>query len=185
MSSAITKLTTADELLAMPDDGYRYELIEGELIRMSPAGDEHGWIIMRISSPLFVHVEAHSLGKVYGAETGFLIQQNPDTVRAPDVAFVRKERVDATGRITGYRTGAPDLAVEVNSPSDRKREIHNKVTEWLAAGSRLVWVVDPKTRTITVYRSLSDVETLSEKDLLEGEGVVPGFRIEVVKIFDS
>jgi Uma2 family endonuclease len=185
VSSTITKLTTANELLAMPDDGYRYELIEGELIRMSPAGDEHGRVIMRISGPLFVHVDAHNLGNVYGAETGFLLQQNPDTVRAPEVAFVSKERVEATGRILGYRAGAPDLVVEVSSPSDRKREIHNKAAEWLAAGSRLVWVVDPKTRTITVYRSVSDVETLSEKDLLEGEGVVPGFRIEVVKIFDA
>ena len=113
MSATLTKPMTADELLAMPDDGYRYELVEGELRRMSPAGDEHGLVGMELAIPLGSHVKKNGLGKLYLAETGFLIKTNPDTVRAPDIAFVRMERIKETPGIKGYRVGAPDLAVEV------------------------------------------------------------------------
>ena len=185
MSTTLTKPTTADELIAMPKDGFRYELVKGELIRMSPAGDVHGEVTVRITSPLFVYVEAQKLGKVYAAETGFVIEENPDTVRAPDVAFVCRERVEAAGSIKSYRHGAPDLAVEVVSPGDTIGEVEGKVAEWLGAGTRMVWVVSPKLRTVTVYESLVDVVTLTEKDQLEGGDVIPGFRIAVVKIFEA
>ena len=183
MSSTITRSVTADELLAMPDDGYRYELVKGELIRMSPPGDEHGLITMRVAGPLYVYVNQHKLGVVYAAETGFQLESDPDTVRAPDVAFVSSERRDQVGRVQGYWFGAPDLAVEVVSPSDRRRKVEAKVASWLEAGSRMVWVVNSKSRTVTVYRPLTDPIVLSDGDTLDGADVVPGFRIAVADIF--
>ena len=183
MSTTETKLMTADELLDIPDDGFRYELVRGELKRMSPAGDEHGEVGMELAIPLGAHVKKNRLGKLYLAETGFLIQTNPDTVRAPDIAFVRMERIKEIPRAKGYRVGAPDLVVEVNSPNDTVGKVEEKVADWLDAGARLVWVVSPKLKTVTVYRSLTDIITLTEKDTLDGGDVVPGFKIPVAEIF--
>src|SRR5215213_1063335 len=183
MSSTTTKLVTADELLVMPDDGFHYELVKGELKRMSPTGEEHGSITMALASPLYQYVKLNRLGRVYAAETGFKLESNPDTVRAPDIAFVSSERIEAAGRVQGYRSGAPDLAVEVLSPGNTKREMAEKVEAYFAAGARLVWIVNPKSKTITVYRSLTDIVTLTEKDTLDGGEVVPGFQISVAEIF--
>ncbi len=183
MSSTTTKLMTADELLVMPDDGFHYELVRGELKRMSPAGDEHGSVTMALASPLYQYVKLHQLGKVYAAETGFKLESNPDTVRAPDIAFVSMERVQAAGRVEGYRSGAPDLAVEVLSPGNTKREMAEKVEDYFAAGARLVWIVNPKLKTVTVYRSPIDSVTLTQEDTLDGGEVVPGFQIAVTEIF--
>ena len=167
----------------MRDDGWRYELVKGELIRMPPPGHEHGLVTMQIAGPLYQHVKQHNLGTVYAAETGFLIHQNPDTVRAPDVAFITRERLEASDTIEGYWIGAPDLCVEVLSPSDSVGYIEEKVTEWLEAGTRVVWVVSPKLRTVTVYRSLKKVSNLTEEDTLDGDDVVPGFRIPITEVF--
>ena len=183
MSATITKPMTADELLAMPDDGCRYELIEGELRCMSPAGDEHGRVGMELAIPLGSHVKKNKLGKLYLAETGFLIKTNPDTVRAPDIAFVRMERIKEGPDVKGYRTGAPDLAVEVLSPGDTVSEVEGKVAEWLEGGAQMVWVVSPKLHTVTVYRSLTDIVTLTKNDQLDGADVVPGFQMNVAEIF--
>jgi Uma2 family endonuclease len=185
MSTVTTQLMAADELLAMPADGYRYELVKGELRQMPPAGEEHGDAAMNIGSPLHQHVKANNLGRVYAAETGFLLQENPDTVMAPDTAFVSRERLNVVGNTRGYAKGAPDLAVEVVSPGDRVSEIEEKVRRWLEFGTRMVWVVSPRLRTVTVYRSLTDIVTLTEKDVLDGGDVVPGFRIAVSEIFSS
>src|SRR5256885_1445334 len=143
--------TTAEELLRMPDDGFRYELVKGELKKMSPAGHKHGKLAMRVGSPLFQHVEAHNLGVVYGAETGFRISSAPDTVRAPDVAFVSQKRLDEVGDVEGYWPGAPDLVVEVISPGDTYSEVEEKASEWLSAGARMVIIINPRKRTVTVY----------------------------------
>ena len=183
MSATLTKPMTADELLAMPDDGFRYELVKGELVRMSPTGDEHGSVTMEIAASLYRHVKEHNLGRVYAAETGFKLESDPDTVRAPDVAFVNREQVEATGTLAGFRSGAPDLVVEVLSPSDRIGRVEAKVKQWLETGSRVVWVVSPKLKTVTVYHSLSDIVTLTEKDALDGGDVVPGFQIKIADIF--
>ena len=183
MSAVLTKPMTADELLAMPDDGFCYELVKGELIRMPPPGFGHGVQTIKLTTPLDIHVTAHRLGVVCAAETGFLLAQNPDTVRAPDIAFVRRERIERAGEVKGYWIGAPDLAVEVTSPGDTKREVDNKVAEWLEAGARMVWLVSPKLRTVTVYRSLTNIVVLTEKDTLDGGDVVPGFQIRVAEIF--
>ncbi len=183
MSTTETKLVTADELLRMPDDGFRYELVRGELKRMSPTGDEHGEVTMRLASPLYQYVTLKNLGKVYAAETGFKLESDPDTVRAPDIAFVSMERIQAAGRIQGYRGGAPDLAVEVLSPGNTKREMAEKVKDYFAAGARLVWIVNPKLKTVTVYRSLTDIRTLTEKDTLDGGEVIPGFQYSITELF--
>ncbi|HVF55854.1 MAG TPA: Uma2 family endonuclease [Pyrinomonadaceae bacterium] len=181
--SATTQLKTAEELLKLPRGRFRYELVNGELRRMSPAGHNHGRIAARLTVSLGQHVEENNLGEVYAAETGFKLRSDPDTVRAPDVAFVRRERVDEAGEMKGYFPGAPDLAVEVNSPDDTVREVEEKVAEWLEYGARLVWIISPKLHNVTVYRSLADVRTLTERDALDGEDVVPGFNYPVAKLF--
>ena len=181
--STEVQLMTADELLALPRGEFRYELVNGELKKMSPAGQRHGRIIVKLTEPLARFVRENQRGQVYAAETGFKLKSNPDTVLAADIAFVRKERLELLGETESYWPGAPDLAVEVNSPSDTVREVESKVAEWLEFGTGIVWVVSPKLRNVTVYRSLTDISILTEKDTLEGGEVVPGFQIAVAEIF--
>ncbi len=181
--SITAALMTAEELLRLPRGQFRYELINGELKRMSPTGHEHGRITIRLTVPLAQHIKANRLGEVYAAETGFRLTSNPDTVRAPDIAFICQQRVDKVGATGGYWPGAPDLAVEVLSPDEKAPQVTMKVSEWLTAGATQVWVVSPKLRTITVYRSLTDITALSEKDTLEGADLLPGFRLAVAEVF--
>lgn len=184
MSIALRTMT-ADELLRMPEDGYRYELIEGELRQMSPPGFQHGVIGEDLASRLSEFVKRHSLGKVTSAETGFLITRDPDTVRAPDIAFVSQEQLARCGIPLGYFPEAPALAVEVVSPGDTAEEVDSKVRCWLAAGTKLAWVVYPGGRTVTVYHSLDDIHVLTEKDQLTGDPVVPGFACAVADLFSG
>jgi Uma2 family endonuclease len=177
--------TTADELLTLPDDGCRYELVRGELRRMPPAGSEHGAVAINIGVLVSQFVKTHSLGVVFGAETGFKLASDPDTVRAPDLAFVRRERIPQEGIPQGFWPGAPDLAVEVVSPSDTYTAVEEKVREWLDAGTRLVLVVNPRTRTVTVYAAQMQVTRLTESDLLTGGEVLPGFSCRVAELFMS
>ena len=177
--------STASELFEMPDDGFRYELVKGELRRMSPSGSEHGAIIINISGLLWQHVKSEKLGVCFGAETGFKIASDPDTVRAPDVAFIRRERIPESGIPKKFWRGAPDLAVEVMSPGDTRAEVDEKVGDWLQAGARAVWVVDPQRRRVSVYRPACDATELSEGDELDGGEVVPGFRCKVAEIFEE
>ena len=142
MTQVTSQPFTAEALLAL-DDGFRYELARGELRKMSLAGSNHGYLAGELSAELRNHVKAHKLARVYAAETGFKLTSNPDTVRAPDVAFVSQERLERVGPITGYRPGAPDLAAEVVSPNDTYREVEEKVFGWLHHGTRLVLVVNP------------------------------------------
>lgn len=175
--------TTADELLRLPDDGKRRELIAGELREMTPAGHEHGRVTMRLAGPLSVFVEAHQLGAVYAAETGFLIAENPDTVRAPDIAFVSRSRLAQIFQTRGYFPGAPDLAVEVISPTDSYSDVESKVEQWLDAGSRMVVVADPRNRTVKVYRTITDITVLTAAGIFDGSDVVPGFKLPVGQMF--
>jgi Uma2 family endonuclease len=177
------QLITADELLTLPRGEFRYELVKGELKKMSPAGHEHGAVIMQLAAPLAHHVRQERLGRVYAAETGFKLATDPDTVRAPDIAFITQDRVEQVGKARGYWPGAPDLAVEVLSPDDRVSEIEDKISEWLRGGSRQVWVVSPQLRTVTIYFSTGDILVLTDNDRLEGGDVVPGFQIQVNEIF--
>jgi Uma2 family endonuclease len=181
---AITdQLMTADELWRLPDDGQRHELVAGELRTMAPSGSQHGRVTVRVTVPLGQHVEAHELGVVFGAETGFWIAENPDTVRAPDVAFGRRERAEAIGDVTGYWPGAPDLAVEVISPSDLYTELDEKVAMWLERGARMVLVVNPRRRTVAVHRPGGQVRLLAESDEIDSEDVVPGWKLPVRELF--
>ncbi|HYY12043.1 MAG TPA: Uma2 family endonuclease [Kineosporiaceae bacterium] len=166
---------TAEQLLDLPDDGLRHELVEGTLRTMTPAGGHHGRISARLLVRMGVFVEAQGLGEVFAAETGFWLRQDPDTVRAPDVAFVRADRAP-DARVPGFVPLVPDLAAEVVSPNDRAVEVAGKALSWLDAGVRLVWVVDPENRTVTVYRP-DGVGVLRGQDVLSGEDVLPGFAL--------
>ena len=176
-------LVTADELLRMPDDGRRYELIEGELIELAPAGGIHGNIGMKIAGLLFQHVHNNDLGELFAAETGVFLQHDPDTVRAPDVAFIAKDRIPPDGIPVGYLDTIPDLVVEVVSPSDRAGQVQDKIEQWIEHGVKLVWLVHPEQRSITVYSSVREVQVLHEGDTLTGDPVLPDFSCSVSEIF--
>jgi len=180
--SAEIRLMTAEDLLALPRGQFRYELISGELKKMSPAGHDHGRITIELAGHLQQFVKEKGLGKVYAAETGFLLTRDPDTVRAPDIAFIRQKRIDEVGRVKGYWNGPPDLAVEVISPNNVVGRVDEKVRMWLEAGTRMVWLVNPKRCAVTVYRLLT-FQTLTEKDILDGGDVVPGFQMPIAEIF--
>ena len=182
MATTKTQLMTAEELLKMPKDGYRYELVRGVLRKMAPVGHTGGYYELNISSELRAFVKANGLGRTYSSNTGFLLERDPDYVLAPDAAFVRQERVDAVGEERGYFPGAPDLVVEVISPSDRYADVDDKVKEWLNAGTLMVVVVNPRDRTVRVYTPVS-VITLTESDTLDGGDVVSGWRLPVAEIF--
>jgi Uma2 family endonuclease len=178
-----TQLLTAEDLWNMPDHGGHHELVRGELRPMSPAGFDHGSVSMNLSGPLHQFVRARKLGIVVTAETGFIISRDPDTVRAPDAAYVRQERIPAGGRPLRYWIGAPDLAVETMSPSDTVYEVDEKVREWLTAGALLVWVLNPRQQTVTVYSPDNTARILAVGDKLDGGAVVPEFEIPVADLF--
>ena len=167
-------LVTADELLQLHISDKRVELVRGVLVVREPAGGRHGRIALNLALQLGNDVNAHRLGAVYAAETGFTLTRAPDTVRAPDVAFVRRERVP-TPEPTGFPDLAPDLVIEVLSPGDRPGEILAKVADWLSAGTRLVWVVDSDRRAARVYRQDGTEAIVAGDQVLDGEDVVPGF----------
>ena len=177
------KLMTADELLRLPRDGQRHELVKGELRTMPPAGFEHGKSTSILDSSLRPYVSSKNLGEVVTGEVGFRLATDPDTVRAPDVAFVRRERVLEAGRVTGYWPGAPDLVVEVISPNDLYTEVEDKVAEWLEYGARLVFVVNPRRRTVAVHRPDRPLRVLTIDETLNGEDVVPGWTLPLRELF--
>ena len=177
----VTTIHTAEELLQMPDDGFRYELVEGELQQMSPSGFKHGFISGRIAVHLGAYVRQHRLGEIYIADAGFVLKRAPDTVRCPDVAFVRAERVIDT---TDFAPFAPDLAVEVMSPSDRASEVTFTVAQYLRYGTRAVVVVDQQKRVVYVHRaSESDIRTQIAETVLEVDEVVPRWKMPLSEIF--
>lgn len=149
---------------------------------MAPAGDVHGFTTMKLGSRMTVHAEDHDLGAVFAAETGFVLAQDPYTVRAPDVAFVAKDRL-SQGMTGKYFPAAPDLAVEVVSPNDTATQVQDKVQDWLRHGVRLVWVVEPKTRTVTIFRPDGSANVLQSTDTLSGEDVLVGFEFGLGRLF--
>ena len=173
---------TADELLRTPLPDKRVELVRGVLVVREPAGFRHGTVSAALARLLGDHVAGHRLGLIVAADTGFQLARDPDTVRAPDVAFVRRERLPEPEPV-GYAAFAPDLVVEVLSPGDRPGETLAKVGDWLTAGSRLVWVVDPGRREARVYRQDGSETLLGESDVLTGEDVVPGFACSLSSVF--
>ena len=178
-------LLTAEDLLRLDSEGVRGELIRGVLHETMSTGEEHGWIVMRLGALLMNFILPRSLGRLVGSDSGVLLERDPDTVREPDLAFTSAARLPAGGPNKGYAEVAPDLVVEVVSPSDQPREVADKVAMWLSHGVRLVWVVRPANRTIEVHRPATDVRTLSESDALDGLDVLPGFSCPVNAVFDD
>ena len=178
--STTTHLMTAEELIRLDDDSMCHELIKGELLTMSPPGDLHGAVTMNLTGPLFNHVKANNLGVLRAAETGFKLESNPDTVLAPDIAFIARERLGPP--VAGYREGAPDLAVEVMSQWDSRPKAARKAALWLELGARSVWVVNPRQRTVDVWSANGERRLFHETDELVDD-IVPGFRVKVSEIF--
>ena len=175
-----THLMTAEELMHLDDDSHRHELIKGELLTMPPPGYPHGTVTLNLSVLLFNYVKANHLGRV-AAEMGYKLEIDPDTVLAPDISFIAQDRVGI--RVEGYRSGPPDLAVEVLSPSDRKSQVERKTLLWLELGAKAVWNVDPRKRTVEVLRADGHRQLFHETDELVDD-TVPGFRILVSEIFE-
>jgi Uma2 family endonuclease len=173
------KLVTAEELEARAPDGTKTELVRGRLLVMSPSNVLHGHVSGTIYLLLRLYVDPRKLGLALPIDTGFVVARNPDTVLAPDAAFVSAARAPPGPLPEKYWDVIPDLVVEVNSPSDRKREVHAKAMAWLAAGVRRVWIVDPRTRTVKVYLPDGRTRQLGAEEMLDGEDVVPGFSIEI------
>ena len=174
-------LLTAEELLRLNLPNKRTELVRGMLIIREPAGYQHGDIAARLLVAIGSHVEAHQLGRAFAAETGFTLERNPDTVRAPDVAFISNARLPEPPP-RGFAEMAPDLAVEVLSPDDYAPEVLEKVADWLKAGARLVWIIDPIRAKARVYRADGSESLLGLNDSLDGEDVLPEFTYAVSRL---
>ena len=172
---------TGEELLAMGDIG-PCELVEGEIIKMTPTGEKHGIIEFNLGGELRAFVRQHKLGRVSGGETGIYTRRNPDTVRGADVIFISNERLEKRGS-SGFIDVAPDLVVEIMSPEDRWSKVMKKLGEYFSIGVRLIWVIDPETESAYAYRSLTDVRHLIKTDALTGDDVLPGFRVTVGELF--
>ncbi len=177
-----TPLMTAEELAQLPDEGGRYELVAGVMHKMAAASYHHAKLANRFAHKLTTYVEAHQLGEVSG-ESGWVLATNPDTVRIPDAAFLVQRRVTAEAEVAGFQRGAPDLVLEVISPTDSYSEVAAKVDEWLAGGARMVVIIDPRKHIIRVHRSKTEAVTLHAADTLDGGDVVPGWRLPVHEIF--
>jgi Uma2 family endonuclease len=177
-TSRPARLVTADELLEMPE-GFR-ELIRGEVVELGASGFDHSGIGFEVGRCLGNHARAHDLGRVVGADCGFILERNPDTVRAPDVGFIRKERAFPTSKFFPF---APDLAVEVVSPSDRYTKVMEKVRCWLDHGTEEVWVIDIRRRTATIHRRDGVVIEIKADGVIEGGELLPGFRLPLRELF--
>jgi Uma2 family endonuclease len=181
--SETARLVTAEELEHFPSDNNRFELVEGRLVPMSPVNFEHGRVVMRLCVLLSRHLHDRPLGEVV-PEVGFILARNPDTVRGPDIAFVRKDRVPARDS-RGFFKGPPDVAIEVLSPDDRPGEVRAKTDEYLAHGVPLVVVIDPEEKTAALFRPTErQVVLRQETDLLELNDVIPGFSCRLREIFE-
>ncbi len=174
------RLVTADELLTMPQPDGKTELVRGEIVFMPPTGYDHGVVAGEVFASIHAFCRQGGLGTATTAEAGFVLRRSPDTVRAPDAAFVSAERAL---RCRGFFPGAPDLAVEVMSPDDALPEVEAKAREYLGAGSRLVWALDPERRVARVYRPDGSCELLTEDGCLLGEDVLPGFELSLAYVF--
>lgn len=175
------RLVTVEEFAALPADGRFYELVEGRIVPMTPADLFHSAVATRIGRLLDSFVDDSGIGTVTGEQGGYRLTSDPDTVRAPDVAFIRAERLSR--RIGAYIDGAPDLVVEVMSPSDSAVDLSEKIDAYFAAGTQLLWIVYPRQRRIVVYDAPLQSHILTEADTLDGGAVLPGFSAPVRKIF--
>jgi Uma2 family endonuclease len=181
-SARRARLLTAEDVERISLPGKQVELVRGRLVVREPPGTRHGAIAAKLGYYLSDFAQRHALGIVFAQDTGFKIARNPDTVRAPDVAFVRRERADQIPA-RGYAEVSPDLLAEVLSPDDSPAEVLAKVADWLAAGTQLVWLVDPQRSEVRVYRHDGSLSLLREEDSLDGEDVLAGFTCSLTDVF--
>ena len=177
-----TKLITADELLAMPDDGHRYELLRGVLIRKMPTGETHGLVVALTAHHITQYALSSGHGQTRTGETGYRLDRDPDTVRAPDVAWYSPGNIPSPGT-QGFPEMVPDLVVEVKSPGNSAREISAKAAMWLSYGAKMALVMYPETETIVVHKPNSAPIALTVDDVLDGGEVLPGFSCPVRSLF--
>lgn len=184
MATVTQRLITAEEFLRMPDppDGSKQELVRGEIVTMSVPGFRHGCRQVRVAGLLDHYAISNRSGRVT-VETGVLTEHDPDTVRGPDVAYWSAERLSLDEEPEGYPQVAPDLCVEIRSPSNRLRQLRRKIEEYFERGVRMVWIVDPEDRTVTVYRAPDEGKLLHESASLSGDDVLPGFQCRVADLF--
>lgn len=189
VDAVVAAHVTAEDLASFEGDGYRYDLLEGDLIRVSPAGFRHGRLAHEISGRLWVFLHAHPELRLVavGAETGFRLGRNPDTVLGPDAAVVRSDRLPLPQAQIGFLELAPDLAIEIVSPTDRWTTVSGKVEAYLAAGVQVVWIIEPGPRAVRVYSSEGAEQRLQadRADVLQAESVLPGFRLRLSELFEA
>jgi Uma2 family endonuclease len=176
---------TAEELAELPDDGQRYELVRGELRSMPPVSAEHAWIVGWIARLLGEFVDPRGLGIILAGDPGFTLFREPDTVLAPDLAFIRADRLPPPEQLLRFQDYPPDLVIEVVSPSDRAGDIRAKILDYLRAGVRLIWIVYPRRRAVAVHVAGAGVRQAGEDDELDGGDVLPGFRVRVADLFPT
>jgi Uma2 family endonuclease len=176
------RLLTVDDYAELPDDGWRTELVRGRVVREPQPSYEHGRVQLALGRLLGNHLEARAPHLVCVGPFGVITEEGPDTVRGPDLAVIRRDRIVGLHR-AGFLRGAPDLAVEVVSPSNRAGEVQTKVAEYLGAGARAVWVVYPETRTVAVHEPDGRARFLREGDILTGGALLSGFRVGVEEVF--
>jgi Uma2 family endonuclease len=184
MATTQTQLLTAEDLLRLYSKGVRGELIRGELCETMPSGGKHGEVVVNMVIPMGSHIRSRRLGRLAASDSGVLLERDPDTVREPDIAYISAERLPLDVEVTGYYEVVPDLVVEVVSPGDSAREVMDKALMWLSYGTRLVWAVNPGSRTVDVYRPEERTVTLGVDDALDGLDILPGFTCPVSDIFD-
>ena len=179
------KIWTDDELLSLPEDGNKYEVMNGELI-VSPAGIEHEEIGVRLIVALASFVREHKLGIVCGSSAGYWMKSKPKNFLSPDVSFIAKERLGGAKRAPRkFFDGAPDLVVEVLSPRDTIELLHEKIVEYFNSGARLIWVINPDEQIVLVYHTPTPDQLLRADDTLDGEQVIPGFTLPVSELFEE
>ena len=183
-ASAPTKLITADDLLRLYSEGVRGELIRGELCETGPSGGRHGEVVMQLCVALGKFVIPRRLGRLAASDVGILLEHDPDTVREPDILYISAERLPLDVEVTGYYEVVPDLVVEITSPSDTRSAVTDKALMWLSYGARMVWTVNPESRSVDVYRAGERAVTLRDPDALDGIDILPGFDLPVRDIFD-
>jgi Uma2 family endonuclease len=169
-------------LMNLEDESCRHELVAGVIVAEPFPTHRHDRSVRRLLRIVGDFVEAHGLGEVFG-ESGYVLARDPDTVRGPDLSFISRARL-ANFDDARFFSGAPDLAVEIRPPSNRPGEMHAKVADYLAAGARLVWVVDPKRKSVTTYRTLLAPRRLESNEALDGEDVLPGLVMPLESIFE-
>ncbi len=178
-----THNTSLEQFLALPDDGQRRELVHGWTVGEPRPGPRQGRVAATLKSLLYAYAEKRTDLGTFTCNAAFLLHRSPDTVRGPDLAFLSRERHEATNESAAVVTAPPDLAIEVLSPASRRSEVHAKVADYLAAGTRVVWVVDPAREVIVSYRHLLSPQLLSADDLLQADDLLPGFTVPVVRVF--